>query len=84
MLMRARVHDYYQKQKDAERAEERASMIGSGARSERIRTYRYKDNMVVDHRLSRSYSLQSILAGNLADMVQSLIAEDRAKRLAAL
>ncbi|WP_432797012.1 peptide chain release factor 1 [Poriferisphaera sp. WC338] len=84
-LLRARVHDIYQKEKDAERAEERASMIGTGGRSERVRTYRYKDNMVVDHRLTGvSFNLQSILAGDLKDMVERLIAEDRAKRLAAL
>ncbi|QQE12097.1 peptide chain release factor 1 [Planctomycetota bacterium] len=83
-LLRARVHDLYQREKDAERAEERASMIGTGGRSERVRTYRYKDNMVVDHRLSKSYNLQTVLAGELEDMIESLIAEDRAKRLAAL
>ena len=84
-LLRARVHDIYQKQKDNERAEERSSMIGTGGRSERVRTYRYKDNLVVDHRLTGiNFNLQSTLSGDLKDMIDRLIAEDRAKRLAAL
>lgn len=84
-LLRARVYDYYQRQKDAERAEARSSMIGTGGRSERIRTYRYKDNMVVDHRLEqRSFNLSAVISGELDDLVDALIAQDRAQRLAAL
>jgi peptide chain release factor 1 len=59
-------------------------MIGTGGRSERVRTYRWKDNQVVDHRLSRSFNLQPVMAGDLEDIIQALIAEDRAQRLAAL
>lgn len=83
-LLRARVYDHYQQEKDAERAQARSSMIGSGSRSERIRTYRYKDNMAVDHRLSQSFNLGSIMQGELDDLVDSLIAQDRAQRLASL
>jgi peptide chain release factor 1 len=83
-LLRARVHDHFQRQKDAERAEQRSRMIGSAGRSERIRTYRWKDNMVVDHRLGASFNLQTILAGELDELVDQLITEDRAMRLAAL
>ena len=83
-LLRARVYDHYQREKDAQRAETRASMIGSGGRSERIRTYRFKENIAVDHRLGRSFSLRPILDGDLTEVVQALIAEDRARRLAAL
>ncbi len=84
-LLRARVYDHYQRQKDAQRAEARSKMIGSGERSERIRTYRFKENMVVDHRLEgQSFNLQRILAGEMDELVEALIAEDRAKRLAAL
>jgi peptide chain release factor 1 len=84
LLLRTRLHEHYQKQKDAERAEARSSMIGTADRSQRIRTYRYKDNMVVDHRLSQSFNLQPILAGDLDGLVEALIAQDRAQRLAAL
>lgn len=83
-LLRARVYDLYQQQKDAERAESRSKMIGSGQRSERTRTYRYKESIVVDHRIGRSFNLRPILAGELDELVDALIAEDRARRLAAL
>ena len=84
LVLRARLHDEQQRQAQAERAEARSSMIGSGGRSERIRTYRYKDNIAVDHRLGRSFNLQGVLAGELDELVDALIAEDRAQRLAAL
>ena len=83
-LLRARVYEHHQKQKDAERAQERSNMIGSGGRSERIRTYRYKDNIAVDHRLNRSFSLQGVLAGELEELNDALVAADQAQRLAAL
>ncbi len=83
-LLRARVYDHYQRLKDAERAENRSKMIGSGDRSERIRTYRWKDNLVVDHRLGESFNLQSVLAGELNPIVDALTALDKAQRLAAL
>ena len=59
-------------------------MIGTGGRSERVRTYRWKDNLLVDHRLSQNFNLQTIMAGDLGGLVDALIAEDRAQRLAAL
>ncbi len=83
-LLRARVFDHYQRQTEAQRAAERSRMIGSADRSERIRTYRYKDNIAVDHRLGRSFNLQTILAGNLDELADALIAQDRAQRLATL
>jgi peptide chain release factor 1 len=84
-VLRARLFDHYRKQKDAERAEARSKMIGSGERSERIRTYRYKDNLVVDHRLTaRSFNLPSVIAGNLDEIIDALVAADRDQRLAAL
>ncbi len=83
-LLRARVFDHYQKQKDAQRAEDRSKMIGSGDRSQRIRTYRWKDNLAVDHRLGESFNLQSVLAGDLDPIVDALTTLDKAQRLAAL
>ncbi|MEX0776377.1 MAG: peptide chain release factor 1 [Phycisphaeraceae bacterium] len=84
-LLRARVYDHYQRQKDAQRAQNRSRMIGSGDRSERIRTYRYKESIVVDHRLEQmSFNLASVLQGELDPIVAALIAQDRAQRLAAL
>lgn len=83
-LLRARVYEKMQAEKDAERAESRSAMIGTGGRSERVRTYRWKDNMVVDHRLGDSFNLQKVMAGDLQPMVDALITQDRAQRLAAL
>ena len=83
-LLRARVWDHFQQAEDAERAQTRSKMIGSGQRSQRIRTYRFKENIVVDHRLNGTFNLQAILGGDLDQMVDALIAVDRAQRLAAL
>jgi len=83
-LLRARVYDHYQRLKDQERAQARSEMIGSGGRSERIRTYRYKESVAVDHRLGRSFGLRSVLEGDLDELIEGLIAQDRAQRLAAL
>lgn len=83
-LLRARLYEKRQDEINAERAESRSAMIGTGGRSERVRTYRWKDNMIVDHRLSESYNLQRVMAGDLQEMIDALIAQDRAQRLAAL
>jgi peptide chain release factor 1 len=84
LLLRARVFDYYQRQKDAQRAQTRSQMIGSGDRSERIRTFRYKESLVADHRLNRSFPLAKILDGDMAELTDALVAHDLAQRLAAL
>ena len=83
-LLRARVYDLQQRRTRQERAESRAAMIGSGDRSERVRTYRYKENIVVDHRLGQSFGLQAVLNGEMGGMIDALVAMDRAQRLAAL
>ena len=83
-LLRARLYDKQRQELDAKRAQERASMIGSGGRAEKIRTYRYKENLAVDHRLSQSFNLGELMQGRLHPLVQALIELDVAKRLAAL
>jgi peptide chain release factor 1 len=83
-LMRARVFDHNQRLVNAQRARQRSAMIGSGERSERIRTYRWKENVVVDHRVERSFNLGAVIAGGLEPVVDALIAHDRALRIAAL
>ena len=84
LLLRTRVYDIYQQKKDDERAQQRLSMIGSGGRSERIRTYRYKESIVVDHRINTSFPLGAIMEGQLQGMIDALISYDKAQRLAAL
>ena len=83
-LLRARLYERQQRELDAKRAEERASMIGSGGRAEKIRTYRWKENLVVDHRLGQSFNLGELMQGRLQPLVEALIEMDVARRLAAL
>ncbi|MEM1445948.1 MAG: PCRF domain-containing protein [Planctomycetota bacterium] len=83
-LLRARLYERQRAEADAERAEQRSAMIGTGGRSERVRTYRWKETVAVDHRLGASFNLNKLLAGELDELIEALIAEDRARRLAAL
>jgi peptide chain release factor 1 len=83
-LIRARVYERMRAEKDAEYAEQRSAMIGTGGRSERVRTYRWKDNLVVDHRVGGNYNLQSVMAGQLEELIADLISQDRTQRLASL
>lgn len=83
-VLRARLYEKQREQQAADRAEQRTAMIGTGGRAERIRTYRWKDNIAVDHRLGESFSLSKVMAGDLQELTDALIAADRARRLAAL
>jgi len=81
-LLRARLFEVQKAKLDAERSEKRNSMIGSGSRAEKIRTYRYKDNLIVDHRISGNYNLTDIMSGNMQPMIDQLIEAETARRLA--
>jgi peptide chain release factor 1 len=83
-LLKMKLYDMEKQRMDAERAEERAGQVGSGDRSERIRTYNYPQGRVTDHRINLTlYNLDKIVAGDaLSDVVDALIAEDQAARLA--
>jgi peptide chain release factor 1 len=61
---------------EAERTARRAQ-VGSGDRSEKIRTYNAKDNRVTDHRLGRNFTLDTVLAGNLEEVIESCIAAEQ-------
>ncbi len=62
----------------------RRSQVGTGSRSEKIRTYNYKDNRATDHRLGHNFGLEKVLAGDLEDVIQSCISLDQQERLAEL
>jgi peptide chain release factor 1 len=83
-VLRARLYDAEWARADAERAAARKGMVGSGDRSERIRTYNFPQSRVTDHRINLTlYKLDEIIAGDgLNEMVDALIAQDRADRLA--
>ncbi len=85
-VLRARVYELERSRLDAERAEDRKGQVGSGDRSERIRTYNFPQGRVTDHRINLTlYKLDRVIAGDaLAEIVEPLIAEDQASRLADL
>lgn len=85
-LLKMRLYDMEKQRVDAERADERKGQVGSGDRSERIRTYNYPQGRVTDHRINLTlYKLDKIVAGDeLGDVVDTLVAEDQASRLAAM
>ncbi len=85
-LLKMKLYDMEKQRLDAERADERKGQVGSGDRSERIRTYNYPQGRVTDHRINLTlYKLDKIVAGDeLGDVVDALIAEDQASRLAAM
>jgi len=83
-LLKARLYEQQLAEAEAERAETRSAMIGTANRAEKIRTYRYKDNLVVDHRTGESYNLGEVMAGQLQPMIDDLIELETARRLAAL
>ena len=81
----ARIYDAERAKADAERAADRKSQVGSGDRSERIRTYNYPQGRVSDHRINLTlYKIQEIVeGGELDEVIDALTAEDQAERLAA-
>ena len=83
-LLRARVFELRKREADLKRSAERRSMIGSGDRAEKIRTYRFKEGICVDHRVEQSFSLQKLLAGDMDALLDALAAKDVAERLAGM
>ena len=84
--LKARLYDMQRQALDSARSEARKSQVGSGDRSERIRTYNYPQGRVTDHRINLTlYNLPKIMEGEaLDDVIEPLIAEDQANRLATL
>lgn len=84
-VLRARLYEVQREAAAAERAGERKAMVGSGDRSERIRTYNFPQGRVTDHRINLTlHRLPEILEGAMDELVSALIAEDEAERLAAM
>jgi peptide chain release factor 1 len=83
LVLRARLHELAERERNAELSAERRSQVGGGGRSEKIRTYNYKENRVTDHRIGFTvYRLASILGGDLQVVVDALQADERARLLA--
>ncbi len=83
-ILRARIYDAERARVEAERAASRRGQVGSGDRSERIRTYNFPQGRVTDHRINLTlYKLDRVVAGEALDeVIEALIAEDQARRLA--
>ncbi|MFM7544900.1 MAG: peptide chain release factor 1 [Synechococcales cyanobacterium] len=80
-ILRAKLYELkLQEQQDAVTSQRRMQ-VGTGSRSEKIRTYNYKDNRVTDHRLGQNFTLTSVLEGDLEVIVQSCITQDQQERL---
>ena len=83
--LKARLYDMQRQALDEARSSDRKSQVGSGDRSERIRTYNYPQGRVTDHRINLTvYSLPAFMEGDMDTMLNALIAEDQAERLAQL
>jgi peptide chain release factor 1 len=85
-ILRAKLYEAEQEKRRGEIAAERRSQIGSGDRSERIRTYNFPQNRVTDHRLSgegRSFNITAVMDGDLDALIDALVTADQAARLAA-
>ena len=82
-VLRARLYDMQRAAADAERSADRRAQVGSGDRSERIRTYNFPQGRMTDHRINLTlYALDRVMAGDLAEIIDALTAHDQAARLA--
>jgi peptide chain release factor 1 len=82
-VLRARLYERAERERNAELADERRSQVGGGGRSEKIRTYNFKENRVTDHRIGFTiYRLSDVLAGDLDLVVEPLLHDERTRQLA--
>lgn len=80
-ILRAKLYDLKLKEQQEEITSMRRSQVGTGARSEKIRTYNYKDNRVTDHRLGKNFDLSLALEGKIDNIIQACITQDQQERL---
>jgi peptide chain release factor 1 len=77
-VLKSKLYDHYRQQEDAKRAADRKTLIGSGDRSQRIRTYNFPENRLTDHRIGLTlYKLDQIIAGHMQPVTDALIDHDR-------
>lgn len=81
-VLRARLYELEEEKRNKEIADNRKSQVGTGDRSERIRTYNFPQGRITDHRINKTiYQLDDFLNGNIDEMINSLIAEDQTRKL---
>ncbi len=83
-ILRAKLYEMKLQEQQEAVTSMRRSQVGTGSRSEKIRTYNYKDNRITDHRLGQNFSLEPILQGDLDLVIQSCIGQDQEEQLASL
>ena len=83
-ILRAKLYEMKLREQQEAVTSMRRSQVGTGSRSEKIRTYNYKDNRVTDHRLNQNFSLTPALEGDIETMIQSCISQDQQEQLESL
>jgi len=83
-ILRAKLYEMKLREQQEAVTSMRRSQVGTGSRSEKIRTYNYKDNRATDHRLGHNFSLNPILEGDIEDVIQACIVKDQQERLVEL
>ena len=81
-ILRAKLYEMELAEQQAEVTSMRRSQVGTGARSEKIRTYNYKDNRITDHRLGQNFSLANCLEGDNDQINETRITQEQQERLA--
>jgi peptide chain release factor 1 len=83
-VLRARLQEMAEREQHDALASERRSMVGSGDRSEKIRTYNFKENRVTDHRIGLTiHQLDLVMQGNIDEIIQALVSHDQAEKMKA-
>ncbi|MGB3508402.1 MAG: peptide chain release factor 1 [Microcoleaceae cyanobacterium] len=80
-ILRAKLYEIKLQEQQQEVTSMRRSQVGTGSRSEKIRTYNYKDNRITDHRLNQNFSLAPLLEGDIENVIQACITQDQQERL---
>ena len=81
-VLKSRIYEHFLKEKESAEASVRRSMVGSGDRSERIRTYNFPQGRVTDHRINMTlYRLEAFLDGDMDEMIDALILAERTAQL---
>jgi len=80
-ILRAKLYEMKLQEQQSAVTDMRRSQVGTGSRSEKIRTYNYKDNRITDHRLGQNFVLGSALEGNIENLIQACITQDQQLRL---
>lgn len=83
-ILRAKLYEIKLREQQEAVTSMRRSQVGTGSRSEKIRTYNYKDSRATDHRLGQNFSLNPVLEGDIDEIIQSCISQDQQERLAEL